>query len=144
MSLWPSMTRTERPSRARVIAAARPFGPEPMMTASYCAREGDSVGSAEMIARIPNARGGVLEFRPPKFQKVQRRAREKRRLGGGNRFRRRFESGLTRVQEPVVDDHATRKPRSCEKEPAQRTHKARRKVGADPRRPILLIAEALG
>ena len=29
-----SSTRTERPARARAIAAARPFGPEPTTTAS--------------------------------------------------------------------------------------------------------------
>src|SRR5438094_674933 len=31
-----SRTRTERPARARVIAAASPFGPAPTTTASYC------------------------------------------------------------------------------------------------------------
>src|SRR5947207_14477306 len=30
-----SQTRTEHPARASVIAAARPFGPEPTTTASY-------------------------------------------------------------------------------------------------------------
>jgi hypothetical protein len=29
-----SMTRTEQPARANVIAAARPFGPDPTTTAS--------------------------------------------------------------------------------------------------------------
>ena len=29
-----SKTRTERPARARVMAAARPLGPEPITTAS--------------------------------------------------------------------------------------------------------------
>src|SRR5260221_11970779 len=31
----PSMTRTDRPARASVIAAARPFGPDPITIASY-------------------------------------------------------------------------------------------------------------
>src|SRR5579863_905134 len=38
----PSITSTERPDCASVIAAARPFGPEPITTASYSAREGCS------------------------------------------------------------------------------------------------------
>jgi hypothetical protein len=31
---WASQTSTERPASAKVIAADRPFGPDPMTTAS--------------------------------------------------------------------------------------------------------------
>jgi hypothetical protein len=41
-----SQTSTEHPARASVIAAARPFGPEPTITASY------SIGMLKLVEPI--------------------------------------------------------------------------------------------
>jgi hypothetical protein len=46
-----SQTKTEQPARASVIAAARPFGPEPTMTASYST--GMLKRSSQLGARPP-------------------------------------------------------------------------------------------
>src|SRR5438046_10317932 len=44
-----SSTRTERPARARVIAAARPFGPDPTTTPSYSVAISNTGGKADWL-----------------------------------------------------------------------------------------------
>src|SRR5262245_6496877 len=57
-----SITNVFHPSRAKAIAALRPLGPEPMMTASYSVRR---VGEIEfkLLERIPNRVEEFLHLR---------------------------------------------------------------------------------
>src|SRR5262250_3411709 len=102
------MTRTERCACARVIAAARPFGPEPMTTASYCDRNEVSVISGEDdSAHFEGTRPRFGDSPSGNSGGCCEKARENRSLRDRDGFRRGFEGGFTRVQEPFVDHHAT-------------------------------------
>src|SRR6266404_4285166 len=76
----PSMTSTDLPARASVMAAARPFGPDPITIASYEL-------SIDCDIRLPSV--GIVLFRPTRStcehgmgwetQHSKRDEREKRR-----------------------------------------------------------------
>src|SRR5438445_5790220 len=93
-----SCTTTSRPARARVIAAARPFGPEPTTIALPDAKSLTDARDAE--AEPPLLRGGAVVGRVRRQDQVGRDGCQRRRL-----LRQHIERRAAEPARPQSDEY---------------------------------------